>query len=96
MGKIDDMRRQREEQFAAAEKRANLSASKPKATPAAAGATATAAAAPAIARRSKAQAGDDTGKCVGCGKVKALQNGLIAPHQKGFGKACPGSRKEPE
>jgi len=35
------------------------------------------------------------GRCSACGKVKALQNGLIANHQKGFGRMCVGSRKEP-
>jgi len=34
-------------------------------------------------------------RCSVCGKVKAVQNGLIATHQKGLGKICTGSRKEP-
>jgi hypothetical protein len=35
------------------------------------------------------------GKCSGCGKVRSLVNGMVSNHQKGFGKMCPGSRKEP-
>lgn len=35
------------------------------------------------------------GKCSGCGKMRPVINGLVAQHQKGFGKACPGARKEP-
>ncbi len=34
-------------------------------------------------------------RCSGCGKMKAVQNGLIVMHQKGMGKLCVGSRKEP-
>jgi hypothetical protein len=34
-------------------------------------------------------------RCSGCGKMKAVQNGLIVMHQKGMGKMCAGSRKEP-
>jgi hypothetical protein len=72
MGKVDDMRRQRE---------ALHGVTKP------AGADADAAA---------ADDGDaDTGKCAVCGKLKALQNRLVAPHQKGLGTMCPGSRKPP-
>jgi hypothetical protein len=78
MGKIDDMRRLREQQFAAAnDANENKSAAK------------TAKAAPT------AGSADDQGKCSSCGKMKPLTNGLVANHQKGFGKACPGSRKEP-
>ena len=82
MGKIDDMRRLREQQFAAAndDKGASKKASAAKAAPVA---TATADATAA------------EGKCSACGKMKPLTNGLLASHQKGFGKACPGSRKEP-
>lgn len=72
MGKIDDMRRLREQQFAAANDDKS---------------TAKAAKAAVVA--------DDQGKCSACGKMKPLTNGLVANHQKGFGKACPGSRKEP-
>jgi hypothetical protein len=35
------------------------------------------------------------GRCSTCGKVRALENGLVTSHQKGLGKACPGSRKAP-
>ena len=34
-------------------------------------------------------------RCSGCGKLRAVSNGLIANHQKGLGKMCPGSRKPP-
>lgn len=71
MGKIDDMRRLREQQFAAANDDKHA------------------------AKKATAGAADDQGKCSACGKVKPLTNGLVANHQKGFGKACPGSRKEP-
>jgi hypothetical protein len=48
------------------------------------------------ARSSSARKADAVeGRCSSCGKVKALQNGMIANHQKGFGKMCVGSRKEP-
>jgi hypothetical protein len=42
-----------------------------------------------------ARAHDETGTCSACGKVRALVNGLVAQHQKGLGKLCPGSRKAP-
>jgi hypothetical protein len=71
MGKIDDMRRLREQQFAAANDDKRTKAA------------------------STAKIADDQGKCSACGKMKPLSNGLVANHQKGFGKACPGSRKEP-
>ena len=76
MGKIDDMRRQREQQYATAgkaDKKASTSSS-------------AAAAAPS---------GDEEGKCPECGKTKPLTNGVLPSHQKGFGKACAGSRKKP-
>jgi hypothetical protein len=40
-------------------------------------------------------AADEQGRCSGCGKTRAVERGLIASHQKGLGKACPGSRKAP-
>lgn len=44
----------------------------------------------------KSRAGtDESGKCSHCGKVKSLSGGLVAQHQKGLGKMCPGSRKAP-
>ncbi len=42
-----------------------------------------------------ASADVETGTCAGCGKPKPLQRGVIANHQKGLGKMCPGSRKPP-
>jgi hypothetical protein len=103
MGKIEDMRRLREQQFADNDKRANDDKRAVAKTP-----TTTTkepslvTASPAIAPRAaapKAAASDaaaaDEGKCSVCGKMKALTNGLVASHQKGFGKACAGSRKEP-
>ncbi|MBI2389930.1 MAG: hypothetical protein HYV09_10090 [Deltaproteobacteria bacterium] len=38
---------------------------------------------------------DEQGKCSQCRKVKPMHGGLIAQHQKGLGKMCPGSRKPP-
>lgn len=70
MGKVDDMRKQRE---------AQLGVTAPKAD----------------ADTADADADADTGKCAICGKLKPLQNHLVAPHQKGLGKMCPGSRKPP-
>jgi hypothetical protein len=46
-------------------------------------------------RRASVEAAGVEGRCSSCGKVKALQNGLVTSHQKGLGKACPGSRKAP-
>lgn len=36
-----------------------------------------------------------TGRCAACGKALAVSNGVVAQHQKGLGKFCPGSRKPP-
>ena len=36
-----------------------------------------------------------SGKCASCGKVKAMNRGVVVDHQKGLGKRCPGSRKPP-
>ena len=76
MGKIDDMRRLREANYAGD---ARPTPRKPGGTTAAAAGAGT----------------DEQGRCAGCGKVRALERGLIASHQKGLGKACPGSRKAP-
>jgi hypothetical protein len=38
---------------------------------------------------------DEQGKCPVCGKMKPLGNGVLTNHQKGFGKACAGSRQKP-
>ncbi len=93
MGKIDDMRRIREQSFADMEKRGA------KAPPAVRNEPAANAdpPAPAPARNAKAGAGADAteGKCAECGKTKPVQNGVMAQHQKGFGKVCAGSRKAP-
>jgi hypothetical protein len=42
-----------------------------------------------------AEANDEVGTCSACGKPKPLQRGVLANHQKGLGKMCPGSRKPP-
>lgn len=34
-------------------------------------------------------------RCPECGKMKPVQNGVMAMHQKGMGKMCAGSRKAP-
>jgi hypothetical protein len=34
-------------------------------------------------------------RCSDCGKMKPVQNGVMAMHQKGMGKMCAGSRKPP-
>jgi hypothetical protein len=81
MGKIDDMRRLREQQHAAREGQA---------APAKKKALEARAATPA-----GEAAGAETGECESCGKRKALVNAVIANHQKGFGKMCPGSRQKP-
>ena len=114
MGKIDDMRRQREQQFADAEHREAKAA---KARPVVADPPGAAPVSPASAKpesepsqptrparptsptkTTSAKTGETTseqGKCPECGKMKPLQGGVMASHQKGFGKACPGSRKKP-
>ncbi len=98
MGKIDDMRRQREQQFAEAEQREAKAA---KAKPAAAAPARAAEPAPeraASSKKSTSKSGaamDEQGKCPDCNKMKPLANGVLAQHQKGFGKACPGSKKKP-
>lgn len=90
MGKIEDMRRLREQQFAEA---SDAKRAVPKSVSTTT--TATEKAASASAKPAKTAPADDEGKCSVCGKVKPLTNGLVANHQKGFGKACAGSRKEP-
>lgn len=116
MGKIDDMRRLREQQFADAEQREAKGAKAAKPAPASqapvvanvAPVRATSAAEPAqpsrptrptaSSKKTSSKSGasvDEQGKCPGCGKMKPLSNGMLANHQKGFGKACSGSRKKP-
>ena len=100
MSKIDDMRRQREVRVAESARRA---ASEPKraAVVAPAEATKTPAvlavgeAEPAQPTRSESTDGDADARCSGCGKTKPVTNGLMANHQQGLGKQCPGSRKPP-
>ena len=50
---------------------------------------------PARPAGSKGKTAEETGTCSGCGKPKPMQQGVIASHQKGLGKMCPGSRKPP-
>jgi hypothetical protein len=111
MGKIDDMRRLREAQHAAtteaarqpqANGRAATRASETldlAAAPTAVLAPPRESAATKVRREPPAErphaAADPEGRCAVCGKVRALQNGLVTNHQKGLGKACPGSRRAP-
>ena len=37
----------------------------------------------------------EQGKCPECGKMKPMSQGVLANHQKGFGKPCAGSKKKP-
>jgi len=123
MGKIDDMRRQREEQFDRQQRRTKARADAP-APASPAPAAAPKAAAPKAAAPKAAAADKDVelaqpsrptrpkaatkttssksggavaeqGKCPVCNKMKPLANGVLAQHQKGFGKACAGSRRAP-
>lgn len=132
MGKVDDMRRLREQQHEEAQRAARARASGGAKTAAAAAPVAASTVAEDLAaavedalvpRRSSASAAkaakvpmsstprepsvpppgrgkrgesaDETGTCSGCGKQKPMQRGVMANHQKGLGKACPGSRKPP-
>ncbi|HKQ71880.1 MAG TPA: hypothetical protein VJT73_21195 [Polyangiaceae bacterium] len=96
MGKIDDMRKQREAQHGrpsstetstpsdrviALLRQRDLAAQAPSPL--------------AHEEPPKARLDDARGKCAVCDKVRTLQNGLVTDHQKGLGKYCPGSRKEP-
>ena len=95
MSKVDDMRRQREERVAesarkatSAPKRVVDEAPKVVTTP------------PVIAAEPATTSpgdGDEKteARCPECGKTKPLANGVMASHQHGFGKQCPGSRKPP-
>ncbi len=112
MGKIDDMRRLREQQFADSQQRktkarpAEAAASLPVSATAAARSSAPAADAelaqpsrPTAAKKATSSksggAVGEQGKCSVCMKMKPLSNGVLAQHQKGFGKACAGSRHPP-
>lgn len=97
MGKVDDMRRRREAQH-----QARAATARPAGTAAADAAAGSPAEVEgdvdadveeAVADATAAEA--DSGVCSGCGKVKPMQRGLIANHQKGLGKYCVGSRKPP-
>jgi hypothetical protein len=89
MSKLDQLRRQREEQHARQEQQTGAPA------PAGRARDAPAPSPVLAARRTKAAVAAPEGACSVCGKVKALNNGLVSSHQKGLGKPCPGSRKEP-
>lgn len=121
MGKVEDMRRQREliyeqNQRAAAARAAAASAEEGKKAPKETKETKVAVKAEApvseeegvaeeaapkkaagkSSRPAKAgRGGDEQGACSVCGKQRPLQAGMVSSHQKGFGKACPGSRKPP-
>ena len=92
MSKVDDMRRQREERFAESARKA---ASAPKRV----ADVVPPVAAPRAVAEEPTTSSDDTaeseGRCPECGKTKPLANGVMASHQHGFGKQCPGSRKPP-
>lgn len=87
MGKIDDMRKQREAQFEERQKRAKAAA----------------AAAPeaALPEQPKArpkfkappprQLAVGEGRCPTCMKVRALRDGKLVTHRKGLQERCPGS-----
>jgi hypothetical protein len=98
MSKIDQLRRQREEQHARQQEQTGTPKA-PARAKAAEPAEPTPVAAPkppsALASR-KPKAGEDAeGTCSVCGKTRPLANGMVSNHQKGFGKMCAGSRKEP-
>lgn len=105
MSKSDEIRRMREQQHAQRERQ---SAERPSAPPPAQAPSAPRDEAPqdeapqeegrpeAAPRAPRGRpASEEQGRCSACGKIRPLVNGLIAVHQKGLGKICPGSRKEP-
>lgn len=99
MGKVDDMRRRREAQHQARATSGRSSVAQPadgSGEPPAVGSDSDASPAATddeVAGAATVEA--DSGVCSGCGKVKPMQRGLIANHQKGLGKFCVGSRKPP-
>ncbi len=107
MSKSDEIRRMRELQHAQRERAASggakgpVSSSIPASSPsqdaeAVGGFPVAVADAPSLHTETRARGGaEEQGKCSGCGKVRALVNGLIVMHQKGLGKVCPGARKVP-
>jgi hypothetical protein len=98
MSKLDQLRRQREQQHENQEEqlRAPVTDARAKSAPVEPAAPATALAPPVeVQRGAKANEEVAKGACSVCGKVRALNNGLVSNHQKGLGKMCAGSRKEP-
>lgn len=99
MGKIDDMRRLREQRYADAETRQAARPARAAPPPAAEAVPLMQPPRPTPEKKtSLSKSGavvDEQGKCPDCGKTKPISNGVMANHQKGFGKACPGSRKAP-
>jgi hypothetical protein len=105
MGKIDDIRKQREQRFSERQRVANPLASNGRAKspgepvqPEIDGPDATKG--ERVPPRKKSSfapraVAEVKGKCPVCGKIRAVSNGLIAYHQKGLGKACGGSRQKP-
>jgi hypothetical protein len=93
MSKIDQLRRQREAQHERQEQQALTPAASAPGESAPVVAPVPVIAEPAKAKAAKGDALE--GACSVCGKVRVLQNGLVSSHQKGLGKMCPGSRKEP-
>jgi hypothetical protein len=94
MSKTDQLRRQREAHYAQQQEQAR-SVSPAKVAPSPAPRVEATATPVLLTGRAKASANAEEGKCSVCGKVRALSNGLLSNHQKGLGKMCPGSRKEP-
>ena len=80
MGKIDDLRRLREAAVSDAE-----TSAAPARYPAGKNG----------ASSSPATVVGEHGKCPECERTKLLANGVMASHQKGLGKMCPGSRRKP-
>ncbi|MEO8877063.1 MAG: hypothetical protein ABI461_15835 [Polyangiaceae bacterium] len=110
MGKIDDMRKMREKQFADAQQASQAKAKNGVAHAVVAMPAPKEDAAKKIemidldpapvpkeqttTSRSKRDEVTEA-RCPACGKIKGVQNGVMVSHQKGLGKMCPGSRKEP-
>lgn len=50
-----------------------------------------------VGKKSQAMAGSaPEGTCTGCGKTRAVRNGKIVAHMRGFGKQCPGAGAPPK
>ena len=91
MGKLDDIRRQREQQFVEQQSAPPVRAAKKTAVVAEVVTTA----GRTGAAQSRRAVDEGEAKCAVCGKLRPLSNGLVADHQKGLGKFCAGSRKKP-